>query len=314
VLRGPDDASPKSCVHPLRRTTASLPSKPFPLSGRSPLASGSWCARRWFSSRPSRPADLTGRRPALCYADRTIPSPPVLSPWRAPIPRRRRTRTPPCRPRCARLLRPTRSRPTISRPLGQPCAPTMSRYEFKFFFFFCDVHGIVGSGEYCGDNDAHLDRITVFYHESPGRQVRASCLARCSLTSSPIGVMSPLGELLSPDNLVSHTRGQKLGQKPILLTPPCCVAAFVVNSEPNTGAGYSTRLCGGGRAFSLCSFRPLPFTCTKLKTSPAAKNLRRGPPAALPVADVWHHVWCDGALCPCAARHAAKRSTTAFFC
>ena len=32
----------------------------------------------------------------------------------------------------------------------------------------CDEHGIGGSGEYCGDNDAHLDRINVFYHEALG--------------------------------------------------------------------------------------------------------------------------------------------------
>jgi tubulin beta len=32
----------------------------------------------------------------------------------------------------------------------------------------CDEHGIGGSGEYCGDNDAHLGRINVFYHEASG--------------------------------------------------------------------------------------------------------------------------------------------------
>jgi hypothetical protein len=26
----------------------------------------------------------------------------------------------------------------------------------------CDEHGISGSGDYCGGNDAHLDRISVF--------------------------------------------------------------------------------------------------------------------------------------------------------
>jgi tubulin beta len=30
----------------------------------------------------------------------------------------------------------------------------------------CDEHGIGGDGEYCGDNDAQLDRINVFYHEA----------------------------------------------------------------------------------------------------------------------------------------------------
>jgi hypothetical protein len=28
----------------------------------------------------------------------------------------------------------------------------------------CDEHGIRGDGEYCGNNDAHFDRINVFYH------------------------------------------------------------------------------------------------------------------------------------------------------
>jgi tubulin beta len=32
----------------------------------------------------------------------------------------------------------------------------------------CDEHGMGGDGEYCGDNDAQLDRINVFYHEASG--------------------------------------------------------------------------------------------------------------------------------------------------
>jgi tubulin beta len=32
----------------------------------------------------------------------------------------------------------------------------------------CDEHDIGGNGEYCGDNDAHLDRINVFHHEASG--------------------------------------------------------------------------------------------------------------------------------------------------
>jgi tubulin beta len=31
-----------------------------------------------------------------------------------------------------------------------------------------DEHGIGGSGEYCGDPDAHLDRISVFYNGALG--------------------------------------------------------------------------------------------------------------------------------------------------
>jgi tubulin beta len=32
----------------------------------------------------------------------------------------------------------------------------------------CDEHGIGGSGEYCGDNDAHLGRINLLYPEALG--------------------------------------------------------------------------------------------------------------------------------------------------
>jgi tubulin beta len=38
----------------------------------------------------------------------------------------------------------------------------------KFWEVVCDEHGIGGSGGTCGDNDAHLGRIHVFYHESLG--------------------------------------------------------------------------------------------------------------------------------------------------
>jgi tubulin beta len=31
-----------------------------------------------------------------------------------------------------------------------------------------DEYGIGGDGEYCGDNDAQLDRINVFYNEASG--------------------------------------------------------------------------------------------------------------------------------------------------
>jgi hypothetical protein len=40
----------------------------------------------------------------------------------------------------------------------------------------CDEHGIGGSGVYCGDNDAHLGRITVLYHEASGDKYDVECL------------------------------------------------------------------------------------------------------------------------------------------
>jgi hypothetical protein len=54
----------------------------------------------------------------------------------------------------------------------------------------CDDHGIGGSGEYCGDNDAHLDRINVFYRLA-------------------------LDGRYDAENLLNHTRGKKLGQRPL---------------------------------------------------------------------------------------------------
>ena len=38
----------------------------------------------------------------------------------------------------------------------------------KFREVVCDDHDIGGTSDYCGDNDAHLGRINVFYHEALG--------------------------------------------------------------------------------------------------------------------------------------------------
>jgi hypothetical protein len=35
-----------------------------------------------------------------------------------------------------------------------------------FWEVVSDKHGICDSGEYCGKNDAHLDRISVLYREA----------------------------------------------------------------------------------------------------------------------------------------------------
>jgi hypothetical protein len=46
----------------------------------------------------------------------------------------------------------------------------------------CDEHGIDFSGEYYGDNDAHLDRTNVL---TTKLRAASTSPARCSLTSSP---------------------------------------------------------------------------------------------------------------------------------
>jgi tubulin beta len=78
----------------------------------------------------------------------------------------------------------------------------------------CDEHGFGGSGEYFGDNDAHLDIINVFYHEaSSGRYV-----PRAALFDLEPGVIdavraSSLGCLFRPGNLVGKTGPKTTTQK-----------------------------------------------------------------------------------------------------
>jgi tubulin beta len=38
----------------------------------------------------------------------------------------------------------------------------------EFLEVVCDEHGIGGSGDHCGDNDAHLGRINVSCHKALG--------------------------------------------------------------------------------------------------------------------------------------------------
>jgi tubulin beta len=72
----------------------------------------------------------------------------------------------------------------------------------------CDEHGIGGDGEYCGDNDAQLDRINVFYHETLGGKY----VPREVLFDLEHGVIdavraSPFGELYRLGNLLNQNAG-----------------------------------------------------------------------------------------------------------
>jgi hypothetical protein len=63
---------------------------------------------------------------------------------------------------------------------------------------------IDSDGKYCGDNDAHLDRINVFYHEASG----SNYILRAVLFDFEPGVIgavrvSPLGDFFRPGNLVN---------------------------------------------------------------------------------------------------------------
>jgi hypothetical protein len=74
-----------------------------------------------------------------------------------------------------------------------------------------DEHGICGSSKYYGDNDAHLDRINVFYlGRQVGKYVPRAVLF--DLEASAIGAvtLNAARRTLQPGNLVNHTRGNKM--------------------------------------------------------------------------------------------------------
>jgi tubulin beta len=80
----------------------------------------------------------------------------------------------------------------------------------EFWEVLCDEFGIGGDDEYCGDNDAQLGRINVFYDEASGGKY----VPRAVVFDLEPGVIdavraSPLGDHFRPETLVNHTRGQK---------------------------------------------------------------------------------------------------------
>ena len=80
----------------------------------------------------------------------------------------------------------------------------------------CDEHGIGGDGEYSGDNDAKLSRITVLCYEVSGGKY-VSCAVFVDFEPGVIDAAraSPLGELPRSGSLVKHLRGQKFRQRPL---------------------------------------------------------------------------------------------------
>jgi tubulin beta len=64
----------------------------------------------------------------------------------------------------------------------------------------CDEHGIGGGGEYCGDYDAQLGHIKVFYHEVSG----GKCVPRAVLMVLEPGVIGDVA--LSPRSASSSSR------------------------------------------------------------------------------------------------------------
>jgi hypothetical protein len=78
----------------------------------------------------------------------------------------------------------------------------------EFLEVVCDDNCICGSGEYCGDNGAHLGRISVFSHEASGGKYALREVI-CDLEPGVIDAVSasPLSEFFRPDSLVNHSAG-----------------------------------------------------------------------------------------------------------
>jgi tubulin beta len=64
------------------------------------------------------------------------------------------------------------------------------------------MNSIGGDGEYCGDNDAQLDRINAIYHEaSGGKYAPRTVFFEPGMIDAARA--SPLGEFLRPGKLVN---------------------------------------------------------------------------------------------------------------
>ena len=76
--------------------------------------------------------------------------------------------------------------------------------------FLFPEYRIGGDGDYCGDSDAQLGCINVFYYEASGGKYVPRAVF-FDLEPGVIGAVRapPLGELFRPGKLVNHTRGQK---------------------------------------------------------------------------------------------------------
>jgi tubulin beta len=77
----------------------------------------------------------------------------------------------------------------------------------KFLDVVCDDNGIGGGGEYCGDNAAQLDRISVLYREASGGKYFPRALLldlEHGVTDTATDSKSPLGENFRLVNLVNQ--------------------------------------------------------------------------------------------------------------
>ena len=90
----------------------------------------------------------------------------------------------------------------VAPPLPALSLPRAPRLQAASSREIVHMNDIGGDGGYCGDNDAQLGRINVFYHEaSGGKYVPRTVLFEPGMIDAVRA--SPLGELFRPGNLLN---------------------------------------------------------------------------------------------------------------
>ena len=125
----------------------------------------------------------------------------------------------------------------------------------KFWEVVCDEHRIGGSGESCSDNDSHLGRINVLYHEALG----GKNVPRAVFFDFEPGVVGPVTLSHRSANSSARTAlrtiraGKNMAKghckraehQRASDSTPSSVAACVSNSEPHIGARLLLHVCVG---------------------------------------------------------------------
>jgi hypothetical protein len=111
-----------------------------------------------------------------------------------------------------------------------------------------DERGIGGSGEYCGDNDAHLGRISVFYHEALGSKniprvvlfdleliaprpnVNFLVLKACAVVTVGAGTMHAIAPSIPPH--VCHRKGRRRPTQGFYAASVAIIFALVIIYGP----------------------------------------------------------------------------------
>jgi hypothetical protein len=118
----------------------------------------------------------------------------------------------------------------------------------KFWEVVCDEHGIGGRGDYSGNNDAHLGRIDVFYHEaSSGKNVPRAVLFNLELSVIGAVTLSRRSAKFSgrKTSCKIWAKGQYKRVEHQFFLIPLCYSCICNKLRDPHWARFSVRLCVG---------------------------------------------------------------------